>query len=376
MVTLLMTFFSVIIYETNTSVRLFRGEKRSLDDCAYFITLFFIIVIVTLAADRSPDYRAYMAFYKLCPSTIDFSSVYYSSDVHSEFGWKLLGNIFKAVGVPYEWFIAVVCGVSSVFLNIYIRKYVGINKTLSAFWIFGSFCLSYFYIGIRMGLSISIFLGILLPFLEEKKYIKYIIGVLICSTLHTVSIMYVLLIIVKKINLSHLKKYLVICVVIGLLFMVTGSREIMYRFIPVAFRNSLGYGREVVDQYPVLQLIYRLFFLAVSLYCYYLDGKNKPELDNFYKYYFVGMMFYLLFAGIPIIGTRVLDMVKTLEVIFVCKMIGENGQRRVAARLLFLASVLLCVFMVYYHIAAIKGYFPETRHYNILEFPFITIFSE
>lgn len=372
-ITLLMSVSIFLIYETNAIVTL-NNRRSHLDKVCYTGFWLILLIMVMLCDDRSPDYRAYKVIFGFSPSGIDFSSFYYSSQLHTEIGWKFLGNIFKTMGISFEWFIAIVCGFSFLMLNKFIVNYCNENKSLSLFWLYGSFCLAYYYIGLRMGLAISIFLGILLPLLEKKKYIKYFLGVLICTTFHTVSILYALLIFVEKIDLNKIKKMLIICVAIGIGVMITGTNDIIYMFIPTSVTSSLGYGLSVSENYPLYQLIYRLLFLLVSLYCYYMmEGEGKPEMEVSYKCYFAGMMFYLIFSSVPILGTRVFDMVKPLETIFVCKAIGSRKRKFLSGRLLFLVSLLLCLFMVFYHINAIKGYFIETSNYSFYSFPFRSI---
>lgn len=370
--TILMFFFSIIIYEVNAILNLNKW-KISLDKAGYLIFGAILFVMLTLCDDRSPDFRAYKNIYGLCPTTINFQDSFYTALVHTEFGWKLLNNIFKASGFTFEWFVAVITGISILFLNSFILKYCNKNKLLGLFWLYGSFCLSYFYIGIRMGLSISLFLGILLPLLEERKYIKYLFGVLICTSFHTVSILYILLIIVKRFTLSNLYKHLIVCFILGIGMMVTGLSDIMYTFVPATVESSLGYGMDVSIDLPVVQFLYRCFFLIIALYCYYNDKKNRREYFDIYKYYFSGIMFYFLFSGIPILCTRVFDMVKPLETVFICSMIGDRKTKNIWNLVMFIIALSLCVFMVFFHISAIKSYFPETSYYSVFSFPFRSI---
>ena len=109
----------------------------------------------------------------------------FSSDLHTEFGFKIIILILKSLHMPFEVLIGLFAVISMFLTHKAIVKFVSLKySALALLLLFPTVYLTYFYSGIRQGLVIALFISTLLPALLEKSYVKYYLICLFGVSMH------------------------------------------------------------------------------------------------------------------------------------------------------------------------------------------------
>lgn len=344
------------------------GSKKydldSLSSMTFAIILFFMLLF---CYGRSPDYYQYKVFYTYAPDSIDLSSFYYTSAVHTEFFWKLLCNVFKSCTISFELFVGIVTSVSFWCLHKFLDRVCENNKIFAHLWVYASFYLVYYYIGIRSGLVISLYISLVLPWLFEGKYVKYILGVLILTGFHTVSIVLLTVLLIKMVTTKTLEYCMYISGAIGIFIYFFGVYRNIINILPAFIRVHIFEP----EQGGTLQILYRLTFICITVVSHQFSD-IKENREKYYQTFLIGTILYFITVGIPIVSVRIFDLFSILEVVMISDYV-KNG--RYYRQLIWIAVMILVIFMFWYHIDAGLNRYTGYK-YNFLNFPYINIFEK
>lgn len=151
-------------------------SSKRIENIMYRLLWIYLTFVLCIRYGQGTDYFGYYMNYT-------------QGDAHSEYLWKTVTEILFRHGVKFEVFIAIVGLVSMGLLDICIRKY-SYNKCLSLAILYPTIYFVYLFSGIRMGLVISIFMGILVPLLHEKKYLFYYLICMCIYLIHSATIIF------------------------------------------------------------------------------------------------------------------------------------------------------------------------------------------
>ncbi len=137
---------------------------------------------------------------------------------------------------------------------------------------FALYYLIYVFSAIRQGIAMALFLALGIPFLKDRKYIRFIIVVLIAATMHSSILIVLLLIPIFELNIS--KKLWGAFIAVALLVMATGLDVKIIGLLPqfLSSRIVVYWGQMSI---PLLAIGNRLIVLLLILYF-----SSKIELDN------------------------------------------------------------------------------------------------
>ena len=109
-------------------------------------------------------------------------------------GWRLFCAFVKLCQAPF-WTVTMAAAViEMLLLGRFLKKYVP-YQTTGLFLSYPVLIFVYMVSGLRQAMAICIFLGLVLPFYLEKKWIQYVIGVLIAASFHKVGYGWLVLVI-------------------------------------------------------------------------------------------------------------------------------------------------------------------------------------
>lgn len=242
---------------------------------AFLLICFLVFLAIT---DRdNPDYNSYRTSYVMhTVNTVDK-------------GFEYLRNIGWSLGWSFELFHAVIYGFFYLVTWVALCRF-GINKNF-ALGLYALFPFAYDAIQIRWFCACSVVLFSLSFFMEERKssIVKYVIGVLIASTLHSLSIVYLLFLLVK-IEDSAKSKQTILRVVFGLSFLViivstvnpSFRQLLIYYFSLNTSQQKFNYYNRGVNWRNVIFLIAQELFFYFSAKTNYsisksLDGAEHHE---------------------------------------------------------------------------------------------------
>lgn len=260
--------------------------KNHIDKTLFFISSFCVFVFSAIRFNVGWDYKAYYYTIKngLVTNIIDRGEIINIA----------LIDLSRKLHFPFLYFI--LTSLIIVFsIYVLINKY-SVNKWMSLI-LFVTFPLFYLnsmsVIRFFVALSISIF-G--LRYIEKKSFIKYLAVIFIATLFHKTALFCIVFYFVDKINFNRLQYILFLCCspLFGLLFKFT-----TLKFFPV-YQN---YFNKANNQEGTKAIIIIVFVGIISTLCLKYIKENKAA-TMYFKFYFIGMCIYLLFASYGTLGHR------------------------------------------------------------------------
>ncbi len=284
-------------------------------------TIFFLglLLMLVFRYGQGTDYFGYQYIFEKLPDTLNLNTLNDSS-IHSEIGWKFLCVLFRKLGLSYQLFVGFIGIVTMLFLNSFIQKHCPL-KVSALFIAYPTLYLTYISSGMRQGLAVCIFLGVMLDLYLENKRGKFIIAVCICATIHTASWILLLLLVDRLKDFILDNQYVIVLFawVAGICFSFFGLRiEIFDRtFSNEAVEISYIAALERILTYVVIQILYNKY----KTVC----GENK-FLDTVMFIYSISTIFYGIFFSMPTVSSRICYFFKTME-LSICATIMAAGKK-------------------------------------------------
>lgn len=345
-------------------------NKRYVNIC-YVFTFLILTVFLCLRYGQGTDFPAYEYTYNLAPDKFDFKNGIYFSDIVSiDYGWWLLNNIFKSIGFSFSGYTIVLSILEMMLINRFIN-WVGYDryKVLTLLLLFPTVYLTYLFSALRQGLVISIFLGIMIPWLIQKKYVQYLIALLLVSYIHKAAFVLIVLIFLDKLSVKQLKLMLIPCFGIGFV----SSKLFAPIFVLIGKPSYIA--NISLNPFAILE---RLVMLVIIFYLYAripkINGEKLYLIDKIMKFYLVGMCIYFAFLMYPLIASRLCIFFKLFEIWLIPQMLPSVSRER---RIELLALLLIITSgMTLKNIdTSIKegSYYTDVSAKN---YPYVTIFNK
>ncbi len=332
-------------------------------------------VIMTLCLclrfGQGTDYVTYHALYETIPPVIDLSQGYICG-FHPEIGWRILSAVFKIFGAPFWVFTMGLGLVEMLLLHRYLSRYFK-RKTMGLFMLYPVLYLTYMISGLRQGLAICVFLGLALPFYMERKWVRYVLAVLIASSFHKVGYVWLILPVVSYIP-AH-----VMAVLAGL--SVAGGAVLQMKAVKYFIVNLMG-------TYHMWELLFhgntssfaigeRLisFLVLCSLYFYYNRkyGRVEKKTELLFNAYTCGVCFYMLLCVSSYYASRYCVIFKVLEGALLLALLKEEERfSKLAATFFFFLTLLMGCKNLNAMIR--EGIWYDTSVVNMWNFPYVSVF--
>ena len=155
-------FLTFLLLAAGTLCTWFRPQ---LEEKVYWVCWGVMTACLCFRFGQGTDYVTYHAIYETIPAAIDLSKGYICG-FYPEVGWRLLSAAFKVIHAPFWVFTMVVGLMEMLLLHRYLTKCVQ-KKTAGLFLLYPVLFVTYMVSGLRQGLAVCIFLGVLVPLYLE-----------------------------------------------------------------------------------------------------------------------------------------------------------------------------------------------------------------
>lgn len=334
-------------------------------------TFLLLSLFMAFRYGQGTDYYSYCSMYVTMPVTIQEILAYNFAPI--EIGWRFLCAGFKLLHVSFKGFVFILSLAEMLLLWRFVSRYCK-NKMLALFLSYHTLYLTYFFSAMRQALVIAVFLGLLLEWLLEGKYLRYSLCVLVCSSMHYVSIILLVPVILHRIRLSFTQ--MVCLTVIGYLAgMVLSLVHVgqMLHGMGLMEEASAYLGETDISVVALMERV--LSYIVVVFACYlYMDGREPDYSDqifNLFKIYSLGIMLYGLLMWSPLISSRLVYMFKLMEIPLICTCIAKCRRAR---GLVLLYCIGICSML---YVKNIGSYLTQGRYldFTVQDYPYVSIFN-
>ena len=267
--------------------------------------------VVALRFGQGTDYATYEGIYRTIPAVIDLSKGYICG-FYPEMGWRLFCAFFKLFQAPF-WTVTMIAAViEMVLLGRFLKKYVP-YQTTGLFLSYPVLIFVYMVSGLRQAMAICIFLGLVLPFYLEKKWIQYVIGVLIAASFHKVGYGWLVLVIAYYIPVWGMVALTGAAMAVGLIIQIPVVEQMILGILPV-YHMTQFLTEGSMSLFAVGE---RVVSFAVLLMLYIWLCRQKEEIPKWvqqlFKVYICGVCFYMLMSGNAYYASRYAAIFKVVE---------------------------------------------------------------
>lgn len=322
-------------------------SSKRIENIIYRILWMYLTFILCIRYGQGTDYFGYYMNYT-------------KGDAHSEYLWKAVTEILFSCGFRFEVFVAIIGFVSMILIDICIRKYSS-NKCLALLILYPTIYFVYLFSGIRMGLAIAIFMGVLIPLLDEKKYLFYY---LLCAGLFFIhSATLIFWFIPFFVRLTRNKQILI--VIMSFVF----GMVLCYMPATVFYSLNIGALQFYIDQrgIGILALLEKTLILMLVILFY-----KKSDIFSGIIFYTVSISFMTI--SWQIISSRFFVLGGCVYIILLANMPREQNKRENAVILwgiiVIYSMLILCKNLDAYLIQN------TLDNMTIFECPYITIFNK
>ncbi len=321
---------------------------------------------------QGTDYITYHALYETIPAVMDLSKGYICG-FYPEIGWRVLSAAFKVFHAPF-WIFTMTLGLfEMLLLHRYLGRY-GRSKTMGLFMLYPVLFITYMVSGLRQGLAICVFLGILVPFYVEKQWVRYILGALAASAFHRVGYVWLLLPIVSYLPVWMMAGAVGLSFACGLVLQVHAVEKWFTELVP-AYHLKQFLLEGTVSYFALSERLLSFCVLCV-LYFWYQKKYTviEKQTENLFKAYMCGTCFYLLLCGSSYYASRYCVIFKVLEGAVLLSMIQwDQWIPRLAAVFFFGLTLLMGCKNLDAMIR--EGIWYDSSVVNIWNFPYVSVFD-
>lgn len=348
-----MYFIPFIVLSLFTIIEIQEKDKRHY---LFYAAFLFLTIAICLRYGQGTDYFGYM-------------NVFLRRD-HGEIGYTILQEVFGALGLPFELLAAVIALFQMLCIQRGIMKYSP-YKLFSLLLMYPTIYLTYFFSAIRQGIVIAFFLGFMLEWLFEDKWLKYVIACIILATFHSSALVLLPLVIIKKIDNKMLWGGLGAAALIGILLFFIPAEWLS--FIKI---GAVQYHIQAIELSP-LGLAERTVMFVMITYFYHKTRRNiqiisEEQLRILYRIYFCGYILAVMFFPWQLLSSRMGAAMKAVELILIPVFACEEKQIRKYIVFFMTAYVLLMT------TKNIQSYINQNNYegYNVITYPYYSIWDK
>lgn len=329
-------FLTFLLLAAGTLLEWFRPQY---EEKIYWVCWSVMTICLCFRFGQGVDYITYHALYETIPVAIDLSRGYICG-FYPETGWRLLCALFKLLHAPF-WVFTMVLGLAEMLLlHRFLKKLVPM-KTAGLFLSYPVLFVTYMVSGLRQGFAMCLFLGILVPFYLERKWVQYVIGVLIAASFHRVGYAWLILPVVYYIPVWAMAVLTGLSAAGGILLQVSAVQQLIVSLVP-AYHVKQFLLEGDISLFAVGE---RIISFGVILGLYYWRKKKEGNISRttelLMKAYMCGTCFYLLMFGSSYYASRYAVIFKILECAVVVSMAAGRSKPAKGAAAFFFALTLL-----------------------------------
>lgn len=342
--------------------------KRKTNDIVYIALFSALLLMLVFRFGQGTDYFAYQYIYEKLPNQLSLKALNDSS-IHSELGWKFLCVLFRKLGLHYRVFVAFIGSVTMFFLNSFIQKYCPF-KVSALFIAYPTLFLTYICSGMRQGLVICAFLGIILDLYLKKKKWKLFIAVCLCASIHTASwvLLILLLDVIKDFIVKNERLIVFFSWIAGVSFSLLGFNVSLFNRTFVNNESKVSYIAiaERLLTYIVIQILYDKYKQV---------NKKNELLDSIMYVYALGIIFFGITYAFPVVASRLCYFFKCTEIIICTIIMAADKYKNPEYSTMFFYIAALSIVMC---LKNIDSYLSQGHYYSditVWNYPYNNIFT-
>lgn len=348
--------------------------KPQYEKVCYCTSLIVLTLFLALRFGQGTDYPGYMCIYEYAETALnpELGFLHYLNNIHAEAGWKLLMVTFKLFNAEF-WVVTFWIAIFTMFCtHRCIDKYCLKYKTLALVLLYPTIYLTYYFSGIRQGFAMAFFYGFLVEKLLNKKYMSYVVGVLLISTIHKSSVFYLILPIALMLNKTLFGIGFILSVLLAVA-MVVDPIQLIIREIAVSFGISSDYFNAIAVSWISLAERVLMMMLVVVMWLQNSNKKIQERALPFLKIYLTGFLLYICLCSNSFISSRLAIMFKMAEIVLI-PILLEGKFREDIKRIFVIIFLMISFIMMYKNL----NYYSEVYHDNIggYNLPYVSIFNQ
>lgn len=325
-----------------------------------FLTLFLIF-----RYGQGSDYFNYNIIFNNIDS---YEKIFTSGDP----GFNILILIMRNIGISYIQFSAIIAIASMALVYRFFNKFCE-NKLVALTIFYPIYYMVFWYSAIRQGLTMSIFMGVLLPLLSKKKYIYYIIVTIISASLHLSAIFLLILLIVKFIPLYNKKIFGGILISI-IIYQIFNLQNLLIKMLPEHFQYRIS--TYLSDGISYSALLNRVFIFFIVIYLFYKSNEEAKKNNLFLlNIYIFGLFLYMILMTSPAIASRLNFYIKVIDCVIIANLVPINIKSKIEIGQMIIISSLLTILLI----KNISSLLYQGNYYSyvtIIDYPYISILNK
>lgn len=332
-----------------------------------------VTACLCLRFGQGTDYITMHGIYNTIPVVIDLSKGYICG-FFPEMGWRLISVLFKIFHAPFWVFTMALGFLEMLLVHRFLRRYVK-QRIAGLFLLYPVLVITYMVSGLRQGLVICIFLGLLVPFYLEKKWVRYVLGVLVVSLFHRVGYALLVLPAVSYLSVQVMAVLAGLSILGGLILQIGIVEHFLVGLFPVYHLEQFLLNG-TVRTFAVAERL--LSFLVVFLL--YFSYKRTEETvveqtELLLKAYICGVCFYMLLSGSSYYASRYCIIFKVLEG---AVLLSFAQNREWISKLALGFFFGLALLMGYKNLNAMiqESYWYDGSVVKVWNFPYVSIFNQ
>lgn len=363
-------FLTFVLLATGALLEWFKPQYEKK---IYWLCWGVMTAVLCLRYGQGTDYVTYEAIYATIPTVIDLSKGYICG-FYPEIGWRLISAFFKILDAPFWVFTMVLGLVETLLLHRFLKKYVPM-RTVGLFMSFPVLYIVYMVSGLRQGLAMCLFLGVVLSFYMEKKWIQYIIGVLIAGCFHKVGFTWLVLPIAYYIPVWGMAVLAGLATLTGCILQISAVEQFVVNLLPVYHVKQFLLNNDI----SVFAVGERIFTFIVLFGLYLWLKKNKDTIDEnaelLLKVYMCGVCFYMLMFENSYYASRYAVIFKIVECAVLVMLIKE---KTVIQKTVFSFFLVITLVMGYKNLKAMitDNYCYANADVEVWDFPYVSVFHK
>lgn len=324
-----------------------------------------LTLFLCLRYGQGSDYFSYGHIYRELPPNL--WTALRSGNIHSEPGWKALCVLCRGVGMPYPLFVALLGLLQMALLTRFLGRYCR-RKVLALLLCWHTLYLTYFFSILRQGLALAMLLGLLLPWLERKRFGRYFLGCAACALLHSSALILVLLPLLQLIpwKLEQLLILTGLAWAAGLLLAGGAFRGLLTRVLPGAVVRYLEEGQVSLFAAGERLVSYGAVYLCWHRYAEKSDARMRLLMGIAT----VGLLLYGGTLWAPLVASRTAYYCKAVEIGLLSTLLPRRGWQ---GRAVFGFCLVLAAGMHAKNILSYIGQLPYYETVNLLNYPYVAV---
>ncbi|MGI9651866.1 EpsG family protein [Chryseobacterium sp. RLHN22] len=362
----------LIIFLLILSVCLLSFFNYKISKVLLFPVLVGLTFILFFKYGQGVDYFNYLYAIKDSANSIDNFLSGFGYINRFEIGFSVINYILLYyINLNVSEIISVYSVIIFVLFILSINKYSK-NVAISFIFFFSFYFFIYNFSAIRQGLALSILMYFVFPYFIKKSYIKFIIGILLLSTIHTSSLILISLLFLHKINLNNnnIGKYVIICIPLGI-FVIPLIITYMGNFIAGVNSYVTNYQIDFVSLGVRLIMFLIIYFFSLS------NKRFLGENDNILiKIYYISFLMYILLLTNSLISSRLTIYFRVFEFIVLSNLIVLSVKRKQKTIIVSIFLIISLNTIMYFKSVNTEITLGEYKNVNVFNFPIILDESE